>query len=118
MLNTCNMVSNHITALVVETAPGYDTTSTSNDAATSSMASVAESICGGNTGIPQFEWVNGNCVACGNSTHRYMKPRSNEITYFNVNFPGAKENMVRNVAKVQDEMSKKQRDKVIKAQVE
>ena len=41
-----------------------------------------------------------------------------KITCFNVNCPGAKENMARNVAKVQDEMSKKQRDKVIKAQVE
>ena len=76
VLNTRNLISNQTTALMVATVPGYIATSATMGTVTPGLPSVAERTISGNTHIPDSEWTTGDCVACGSSTHCYMKPRS------------------------------------------
>ena len=114
VINTRTLISNQATALMVATVPGYTAVKKPmSEMSTPGMASVAEHTIGGNTRIPDFEWTNGDCVGCGSTTHRYMKPRSKDITCPNANRPGAKENAAKNFAKMRADRSSKQRDEVI-----
>ena len=113
VLSTRNLISNQTTALMVATVSGYAVAPATVGMVMPGLPSIAERTIVGNIKIPDFAWTNGDCVACGSSTHRYMKPRSKEIAYPNANRPDAKENVAKNFARMHKEHSKKQRDNVV-----